>query len=119
MIVAGRVLRAIFSLWVIVTLVFVALRMTGDPILAIFDPDDTTAEAIQSYRELWGYTGTTLEQYLRYVAAIADGNFGFSSMNNRPAQEVVMERVPATLLLVGASTAIMFLIAFPSACSRR
>lgn len=113
MILTGRLLRAVFSLWVIVTLVFVALRMTGDPILAIFDPDDTTAEAIQSYRELWGYTGTTFQQYLRYVAAIAQGDFGFSTMNNRPAQEVVMERVPATLMLVGASTAIMFLIGIP------
>ena len=113
MILAGRLLRAVFSLWIIVTLVFVALRATGDPILAIFDPDDTTAEAIQSYRELWGYTGTTFQQYLRYVAAIAQGDFGFSTMNNRPAQEVVMERVPATLMLVGASTTIMFVIGIP------
>ncbi|MFZ9133180.1 MAG: hypothetical protein ACO21B_08135, partial [Gemmobacter sp.] len=79
----GRILRAVFSLWAIVTLVFVALRATGDPILAIFDPDDTTAEAIQSYREIWGYTGTTLEQYLRYVANLAAGDFGFSTMGNR------------------------------------
>lgn len=113
MILTGRLLRAVFSLWLIVTLVFAALRLTGDPILAIFDPDDTTAEAIQSYRELWGYTGTTFEQYLRYVAAIAQGDFGFSTMNNRPAQGVVMERVPATLMLVGASTAIMFVIGIP------
>lgn len=113
MILTGRVLRAFFSLWVIVTLVFVALRATGDPILAIFDPDDTTAEAIQSYREIWGYTGTTFEQYVRYVGNIFNGDFGFSTMNNRPAWEVVMERVPATLMLVGASTAIMFAIGIP------
>lgn len=109
----GRILRAVFSLWAIVTLVFVALRATGDPILAIFDPDDTTAEAIQSYREIWGYTGTTFEQYLRYVANLAAGDFGFSTMGNRPASVVVLERVWPTVQLVGASTLIMFAVGIP------
>lgn len=113
MMLLGRILRAVFSLWAIVTLVFVALRATGDPILAIFDPDDTTAEAIQSYREIWGYTGTTLEQYIRYVGNLAAGEFGFSTMGNRPAAVVVMERVWPTVQLVGASTFIMFAIGIP------
>jgi peptide/nickel transport system permease protein len=113
MILASRILRAMFSLWAIVTLVFVALRATGDPILAIFDPDDTTAEAIQSYREIWGYTGTTFEQYIRYVGNLATGDFGFSTMGNRPAAIVVAERIWPTVQLVGASTFIMFAIGIP------
>ena len=108
-----RLLRAFISLWVIVTLVFVALRATGDPILAIFNPDDTTKEALDAYREQWGYTGTILHQYLAYVNNIFHGAFGISNMSNRDALDVVLERLPATLLLVGCSTFVMIAIGLP------
>ena len=108
-----RILRAIFSLWLIVTLVFIALRATGDPITAIFDPDSTTKAALDSYREQWGYTGTVFDQYLIYITSILRGDFGFSSMANRDAFGVVVERLPATLQLVGCSALLMVLIGLP------
>ena len=40
-----RLLRAVVSLWVIVTLVFVGLRLTGDPVLAVLNPDDKIGRA--------------------------------------------------------------------------
>jgi len=110
---AFRVLRAIISLWLIVTLVFAALRATGDPITAIFDPDNTSRAALESYRQQWGYTGTVLDQYLAYVASLLRGEFGFSTMANRPALDVVMERLPATLQLVGLSALLMILVGLP------
>ncbi|MFD1941611.1 ABC transporter permease [Paradevosia shaoguanensis] len=110
---AFRVLRAVISLWLIVTLVFVALRATGDPITAIFDPDNTSRAALESYRQQWGYTGTVLDQYLAYVASLLRGEFGFSTMANRPALDVVMERLPATLQLVGLSALLMILVGLP------
>lgn len=108
-----RLLRAIISLWLIVTLVFIALRATGDPITAIFDPDSFTAEALEAYRRQWGYTGTILDQYIVYVTSILQGDFGFSSMANRSASSVVVERIPATLQLVGWSAFLMMAIGFP------
>ncbi len=108
-----RLLRALISVWVIVSLVFIALRATGDPVLAVFNPDDTTQAALDAYRVQWGYTGTILEQYVVYVKNIFHGNFGTSNQSNRDAFEVVLERVPATLQLVGLSGLLMFLIAFP------
>lgn len=108
-----RLLRAFVSLWVIVTLVFMALRATGDPILAIFDPDDTTKEALDAYRVQFGYTGTILEQYATYVSNIFQGHFGMSSMANRDAFAVVLERLPATLQLVGLAALVMIVIGVP------
>lgn len=108
-----RILRAVISLWLIVTLVFVALRATGDPITAIFDPDNTSQAALDSYREQWGYTGTVFEQYIAYVTSLLRGEFGFSTMSNRPALDVVMERLPATLQLVGLSALLMIVIGLP------
>ncbi len=113
MMLLSRLVRALFSLLVIVTLVFVALRSTGDPILAMFNPDDYTKEALDAYRRLYGYTGTIFEQYLSYIANVAQGHFGMSSMSNRDALSVVLERVPATLQLVGCSAVIMFVVGIP------
>jgi len=108
-----RILRAFISLWLIVTLVFVALRATGDPITAIFDPDNTSQAALDAYRVQWGYTGTVFDQYLAYVSSLLRGEFGFSTMSNRPALDVVLERVPATLQLVGLSALLMIVIGLP------
>ncbi|MBF9033929.1 ABC transporter permease subunit [Rhodobacterales bacterium HKCCE2091] len=108
-----RLLRALVSLWLIVTLVFVALRATGDPITAIFDPDNFTAEALEAYRRQWGYTGTVFDQYVVYITSLLRGDFGFSSMGNRGAAAVVIERIPATLQLVGCSAFLMMAIGFP------
>jgi len=110
---ALRILRGLLSLWLIVTLVFIALRATGDPITAIFDPDNTPKEALEAYRQQWGYTGTVLDQYLVYISNILHGDFGFSSMSNRDAYSVVIERLPATLQLVGCSTLLMLAIGIP------
>jgi len=109
----SRLFRAVVSLWLIVTLVFVALRATGDPILAIFNPDDTTQAAIDAYREQWGYTGTIFQQYLAYVVNVFRGDFGISTMSNRDAFAVVAERLPATLQLVGLSAVVMLVIGVP------
>lgn len=113
MMLASRLTRALVSLLVIVTLVFVALRATGDPILAMFNPDDYTKEALDAFRRQYGYTGSIFEQYLSYVANVFQGRFGMSSLSNRDALAVVLERVPATLQLVGWSALVMFAVGIP------
>lgn len=110
---AARILRAVVSLWLIVTFVFVALRLTGDPVLAVLNPDDMTKDMIESYRKLWGFEGTIGEQYLIYVTNVMHGNFGKSILNGRDAFDTVLERLPATLQLIGASASLMILIGLP------
>lgn len=89
------------------------MRLTGDPITAIFDPDNFTQEALDSYRRQWGYTGTVWDQYIIYVSSLLSGDFGFSSSANRSAASVVIERIPATLQLVGCSAFLMLATGFP------
>lgn len=110
---AARILRAVVSLWLIVTFVFVALRLTGDPVLAVLNPDDMTKDMIESYRKLWGFEGTIGEQYLIYITNVMHGNFGKSILNGRDAFDTVLERLPATLQLIGASASLMILIGLP------
>jgi peptide/nickel transport system permease protein len=108
-----RLIRGVISLWVIVTLVFVGLRMTGDPVLAVLNPDDYTADMIAGFRKMWGFEGTIWDQYVIYVLNVSHGNFGKSILNGQDALHVVGERLPATLSLVGFAAFLMVAIGIP------
>jgi peptide/nickel transport system permease protein len=99
-----RLARAVLSLWAVVTIVFVVLRATGDPVYAIV-PDDATPEVVQLYRERWGLDRSLPEQYVAYFQALVHGDLGRSFIDRRDAVTVVFERVPKTLLLMGSGLA--------------
>ncbi|WAP67737.1 ABC transporter permease [Jiella pelagia] len=96
--VLGKLLRALLTLVLAVTFVFVVLRMSGDPVTQML-PDDTPASVVADYRQMWGLDRPLPEQYARYVAGILHGDFGFSFRDDRPALDVVLERVPLSLEL--------------------
>lgn len=104
-----RVLRALITLWAVVSLVFLVLRVTGDPVTALV-PDTATPEVIAAYRAKFGLDRSLAEQYLAYGAAILEGDLGRSFIDRRPAFTVLMERVPNTLLLSGTALAIAIVL---------
>jgi peptide/nickel transport system permease protein len=54
-------------------------------------------------RARYGLDQPLLVQYVRYVTAVAGGDLGHSYEYQRPVAEVILERLPATLLLTGAA----------------
>ncbi|MCX5493721.1 ABC transporter permease [Kaistia dalseonensis] len=110
---ANRLLRALITLFLTVTFVFIVLRFSGDPAEQMLSPD-ATPEAMQAFRERWGLDRSILEQYLFYVRNIASGEFGFSYANGRPVIDVVTERIPKTLILTGAGLVTLILIGVPA-----
>lgn len=111
--IAVRTGRALFTIWAVVSIVFVVLRVTGDPVYALV-PDDATPEVVALYRERWGLDRTLLEQYLAYWSALVTGDLGRSFVDRRDAVIVVMERVPKTLLLGGAALLLAIAIGLPA-----
>lgn len=93
-----KILRAIATLWIVVTFVFIILRASGDPTYVLL-PDDTPQYIIDIYRERWGIDRPLWQQYLTYMGSLLQGDFGVSFFDFRPALELVMERVPKTLQL--------------------
>jgi peptide/nickel transport system permease protein len=108
-----RLLRAVFTLWVVASFAFVILRLTGDPVRSLL-PDNATAEIVEAYKEKWGLDRSLPEQYLRYLAALAQGDFGRSFRDDRPALETVAERVPKTLQLTAAAFLLVLGIGIPA-----
>ena len=100
--IATKVLRAIITLWMVVSFIFVILRISGDPLDTML-PDDADAELIEYYEKEWGLDRPLPEQYLLYFVSVFHGNLGISFKDDRDAVEVVTERIPMTLRLGLAS----------------
>ncbi|WP_274427338.1 ABC transporter permease [Chelativorans sp. YIM 93263] len=93
-----KTLRAILTMWLVVTFVFFVLRLTGDPVAQLL-PDDVDQNTIDFYRHLWGLDQPILVQYWRYMVALTQGDFGISFRDNQDALQLVLSRLPKTALL--------------------
>jgi peptide/nickel transport system permease protein len=93
-----RLFRAAVTLWLVVTFVFIILRITGDPADTLL-PDDSPPEVVEFYRKAWGLDKPMVEQYALYFKSVFQGDLGRSFRDNREAIEVMVERIPATLRL--------------------
>jgi peptide/nickel transport system permease protein len=111
--VLSRLARAVLTIAAVVTFAFVVLRLSGDPALLIMSVD-APPEAIEAFRAAWGLDAPLWQQYLRYFVQVAQGNLGTSMRDGRPAIELVMERVPATLALTMPAFALKLLIGIPA-----
>lgn len=109
---ALRILRALLTVAICVSAVFLALRLAGDPadiMLSIETPPDVRAY----YRELWGLDRPLAEQYLRYLASVIRGDFGLSFADDRPAFAAVVDALPKTFLLGACALLLALLIGMP------
>jgi peptide/nickel transport system permease protein len=107
-----KLLRALVTVLIVLTFVFVVLRMSGDPIDSLVG-DDAPPDVVEYYRAKYGLDLPIHEQYIRYFQGIAQGDMGRSFKDERDAVEVVLERVPKTLQLGLVSFAVSLLIGIP------
>jgi len=95
-----------------VSLVFVALRITGDPALMIAPPNATEDDLAAIRRDL-GLDRPPLVQYLDFLRKVTRGDLGESLRYRRPALDLISERAAATLELAGAAQGLALLVAIP------
>ena len=110
---ALRLLRAFVTIVMVVTFVFVVLRLSGDPAMTIMSPD-APAAALAAFRQAWGLDQPIWLQYFHYFGAIAQGDLGQSMRDGRPAFAVVAERIPATLMLTLPALALKIGLGIPA-----
>ena len=107
-----RLAYSAVALAVIASLMFVLLRLTGDPATATLGLDATPAN-IASFRREWGLDRPIWEQYGAFIAHIARGDFGVSFRSLQPALGLVLERLPNTVVLAFAAMLVTLLISIP------
>jgi peptide/nickel transport system permease protein len=110
---AIRLFRALITIAMVVTFAFVVLRMSGDPAILIMGPE-VPPEALEAFRKSWGLDQPIWVQYINYFGAILRGDLGMSMRDNRPALDMVMERIPATLALTIPALALKLAIGVPA-----
>ena len=65
---------------------------------------------VAALREQWGLDGSLSSRLWLYLSALARLDLGWSLAFDRPVRDLVAERLPATLWLMGAATALSFLL---------
>lgn len=110
--VIARVFSGILVILLAVSAVFFLLRLSGDPVL-LFAPMDTSKQDMEAIRERMGFNDPLLVQYGRYMQDAVQLDFGDSSRERRPAMDVVVERLPATLQLGMAALVISVIVGIP------
>ncbi|MBT9371284.1 ABC transporter permease [Rhizobium sp. CSW-27] len=109
----SRLLRAAVSIIMVVTFVFVVLRMSGDPAMVIMGAD-APPEAIDAFRKAWGLDQPLWIQYFSFFEAIFSGELGRSMRDGRDVLSVVLERVPSTLALTVPAFLVNLVVGVPA-----
>ena len=94
------------------TAVFGMMRLGGDPVL-LFLPMDIQAKDVNEIRQRLGFNDPLAVQYSRFMAGALHGDFGESLRYRRDAFGLVLERLPATLLLAGSAIVLTLIVAIP------
>lgn len=106
--VLARLVEALISIWGVVTIVFFVTRLVGDPV-ALLVPVGATQQQMNELSAALGLDQPLWRQYAAFLGNAFIGEFGRSFQFGRPALEVVLERMPATIQL--AMTAIVLGVA--------
>jgi peptide/nickel transport system permease protein len=97
--IAKRVVMAIMTVFLVLTIVFFAFRMgAADPVSIMLPPDATEREA-KMLTERFGLDKPLGVQYLNYLKNASHGDFGESFRYSDSAAKIFLERLPATLKL--------------------
>jgi peptide/nickel transport system permease protein len=98
--VAKRLTRMALTLWVIVPAVFLATRLTGNPIDYLM-PEGMDAASRQTMIAYWGLDAGLADQYTLFWRGLLSGEFGLGLMERRPVAAIFAERVgPSASLMV-------------------
>ena len=106
-----RVMRAVLTIWLVVSAVFIILRLSGDPVALLLSEDATPAQ-IAALRSSLGLDAPIVVQYARYWGNLFHGDLGDSLRQRQPALGLVFDRMPATLQLAGAAFVLAAVVGF-------
>jgi peptide/nickel transport system permease protein len=108
----ARALRALVAIWLVSTVVFVVMRLSGDPVPLLLPADAPRSEYERVAREL-GTDRPLLVQYAVFLGHVVQGDFGRSIHFREPAMRVAVGYLPATVELGLTAFVVAVLIAVP------
>src|SRR5436853_4318491 len=108
----ARLVRAAVALWLVSTVVFIVMRLSGDPVPLLLPPDAPRSEIFRVRAEL-GLDRPLIVQYGVFLGNVARGDFGRSIHFRQPAMRVVTGYLPASLELALTAFVLAAIVAVP------
>ncbi len=109
-----RVLQAIPILFILSILLFAMVRAApGGPLSTAYRNPNVTKEQIELLKKQLGLDKPLPVQYVNWLGDMLRGDMGESIKFRRPVSEMIGERIPNTLILVGVSFLVTLIIALP------
>jgi peptide/nickel transport system permease protein len=109
---AVRLLQAGIAVFGVLTIVFVIMRLSGDPTLLLV-PEGASREHVDALRRELGFDRPIFVQYVSYLADLLRLDFGNSVVQRIPAVDIVASRIPYTLMLAGGALLIALTLGVP------
>ena len=109
-----RLLIAVPSLLGISVVLFVVLALApGDPFSELATNPNVPPEVALALRAKFGIDDPIYLRYLHWLSAMVHGDWGFSFVSRMNVDQLILQRLPATLYVVGSAQILALLIAIP------
>ena len=106
-----RIFYSIITLWLLVTIVFLFVRVTGDPSTMLEEVGDEAY--IKQLRSDWGLDKGLHVQYGKYMAGLLQGDLGNSFQKSLGVTQIYLERLPSSLKLGVTAFILSIVIGIP------
>jgi peptide/nickel transport system permease protein len=103
---------SLVTLWLLVTIIFGMVRLTGDPV-AMKGEVGADAAYLEQLRRNWGLDRPLYHQYLSFIGNLLRGDFGHSFEKSLPVRDIYFERLPNSLKLGFAAFVVSLLLGVP------
>ena len=107
-----RLFQALIVMFVISLVAFAIQDNLGDPLRELVGQSVSEAER-QQLRDDLGLNDPFITKYSRFLGNAVQGDLGTSYTFKRPAADVILDKLPATLELVFGATLIIIVVAIP------
>ncbi len=110
--IAWRFGRAVLTVLAVTVAVFLAARLTGNPLEMMY-PEGLPPDQEERLLAEYGLDKPIPVQFLNYVRGLSQGNFGVSLREKRPVAEMFAEDIGATLKLAGLAFLVSVVFGIP------
>src|SRR3990170_698094 len=99
-----RLLISIPALLGISLILFTVLALApGDPFEELAQNPNVPAEVRAALRAQFGLDDPVWQRYFHWIANLVQGNWGFSFVSRIDVDKLIMQRLPVTIVVIGAS----------------
>ena len=107
-----RVIQSAVTLLILSLAVFLSVHLTGNTADYLLGPETTEAD-YEQLKKNFGLDRPLIVQYADFLTDILRADFGTSFLKGRPARDILMSRLPATLQLAGAAFLLAVIVGVP------